>query len=197
MSLKLRNTTLPGVLLIEPKVFKDTRGFFMETYHKNKYEEVGICQNFVQDNYSHSGLGTLRGLHYQLKHPQGKLIYVIRGEIFDVAVDIRSGSSTFGQWVGLILSSENKKQVFIPEGFAHGFCVLSKTADVLYKCTDIYYPDDEYGIIWSDPTVGINWPIKTPTISDKDKQYDELFEIANTNLPVFPSQPNRASTKKG
>ncbi|GJQ58399.1 MAG: dTDP-4-dehydrorhamnose 3,5-epimerase [Candidatus Scalindua sp. AMX11] len=185
MSLKIQETSLPGVLLIEPKVFKDSRGFFMETFHKGKYEEGGIDQDFVQDNYSHSSSGTLRGLHYQLKHPQGKLVYVITGEIFDVAVDIRYGSPTFGQWGGFTLSSENRRQVYIPEGFAHGFCVLSESADVLYKCTDVYKPDDEYGIMWSDQTMSIEWPVIKPNVSDKDRQYSELREIPSHHLPLF------------
>jgi dTDP-4-dehydrorhamnose 3,5-epimerase len=187
MSLKIQKTALPGVILIEPKIFKDSRGFFMETFHKGKYEEAGIDQDFVQDNYSHSSSGTLRGLHYQLKHPQGKLIYVITGEIFDVAVDIRYGSPTLGQWAGFTLSSENRRQVFIPEGFAHGFCVLSEAADVLYKCTDLYKPDDEYGIVWSDKTVGIEWPVAKPTVSDKDRDYPGLREVPSHHLPIFIS----------
>ncbi|MCP5003072.1 MAG: dTDP-4-dehydrorhamnose 3,5-epimerase [Planctomycetes bacterium] len=187
MPVEFQKTTLPGVLLIGPQVYKDSRGFFMETFHKGKYKEVGIDQNFVQDNYSHSSSGTLRGLHYQLKHPQGKLIYVISGEIFDVAVDIRHGSPTFGQWEGFSLSSENRRQVYIPGGFAHGFCVLSESADVLYKCTDAYMPDDEYGIVWSDETVGIRWPVKEPTVSDKDRQSPGLREIPISHLPVFAS----------
>ncbi|MDR4503877.1 MAG: dTDP-4-dehydrorhamnose 3,5-epimerase [Candidatus Scalindua sp.] len=187
MSLKIEKTTLPGVLLIDPVIFRDSRGFFMETFHKGKYEEVGIDQDFVQDNYSRSCQGTLRGLHYQLQHPQAKLIYVIRGEIFDVAVDIRYGSPTFGKWAGFSLSSENRRQVFIPEGFAHGFCVVSETADVLYKCTDVYHPDDEYGIFWSDQKMGIGWPVTEPTVSDKDKQYPRLREVPAAHLPVFTS----------
>ncbi len=185
MTLTVKKTTLPGVLLINPVVFKDSRGFFMETFHKGKYGEAGIEKEFVQDNYSYSSSGTLRGLHYQLKHPQAKLIYVITGEIFDVAVDIRYGSPTFGQWEGFILSSENRRQIFIPEGFAHGFCVLSETADVLYKCTDVYKPDDEYGILWSDQTVGIDWPVTKPTVSDKDCESPGLGEVPTSHLPVF------------
>ena len=149
----------------------------METFHQRKYAEGGIDRIFVQDNLSHSKRGTIRGLHYQLRHPQGKLVYVITGEIFDVAVDIRFGSPYFGKWVGSLLSSENKRQIFIPEGFAHGFCVMSKTADVLYKCSDLYAPDDDRGLFWADPTIGIDWPIKTPILSKKDSQNPRLAHI--------------------
>lgn len=185
MSIKYSKTDLSDVLLIEPRVFKDSRGFFMETFHQKKYAEAGIDHDFIQDNYSHSTQGTLRGLHYQLKQPQAKLIYVITGEIFDVAVDIRRGSPGFGKWVGQYLSRENKRQLFIPEGFAHGFCVISETADVLYKTTDLYNPDDEYGVLWSDPTVGIDWPVGEPIISEKDRQFPGLKEIPETDLPVY------------
>ncbi len=177
-------TKLPGVFFIEPVVFEDNRGFFMETYHHERYRQGGIDPTFVQDNYSHSRQGILRGLHYQLKNPQAKLVYVITGEIFDVAVDVRRGSPTFGEWVGMRLSQENKRQMYIPQGFAHGFCVLSKTADVMYKCTDLYVPGDEHGILWSDPTVGIIWPIKTPILSDKDSQNPQLGKISKEFLPL-------------
>lgn len=146
---------------------------------------MGFHEVFVQDNHSHSERGTLRGLHYQLKHAQAKLVYVVRGEIFDIAVDIRQGSPTFGEWTGSILSEENKCQHFIPEGFAHGFCVLSETADVLYKCTDLYAPGDEYGIIWSDPTIAIDWPTDNPILSEKDSCYPELKDIPEELLPVY------------
>ena len=185
MSIKYIKTDIPGVMLLEPKVFKDSRGFFMETFHQNKYAEMGIDHAFIQDNYSHSTQGTLRGLHYQLKHPQEKLIYVITGEIFDVAVDIRQGSPTFGQCVGEYLSDQNKRQIFIPEGFAHGFCVTSETADVLYKTTDLYNPDDEYGVLWSDPDIGVDWPVEVPIVSDKDKQYPRLRNAIETQLPIY------------
>ena len=137
----------------------------------------------MQDNCSHSRTGTLRGLHYQLKHAQGKLIYVVTGEIFDVAVDIRRSSSTFGQWLGARLSNQNKRQIFIPPGFAHGFCVLSQTTDVIYKCTDLYTPEDEYGISWADPQLGIQWPEKNPILSEKDSQYPNLADIPEDYLP--------------
>lgn len=185
MSIKFIKTSLPGVIIIEPEVFKDSRGFFLETFHQKKYAEGGIIKSFVQDNYSRSLKGTLRGLHYQLKHPQAKLVYVTAGEIFDVVVDIRRGSPTFGKWVGTYLSSENMRQLFIPEGFAHGFCVLSETADFFYKCTDLYAPDDDYGILWSDTTLGINWPVNDPLISPKDSKHPKLTEINEELLPVY------------
>ncbi len=183
MTLKCTEKSLPGVLLIEPKAFKDDRGFFLEVYHWQKYLATGMDKPFVQDNHSHSCRGTLRGLHYQLKHPQGKLIYVIRGEVFDVAVDIRRGSSTFGQWTGTILSEKTKRQLFIPEGFAHGFCVISETADVVYKCTDLYAPGDEYGILWSDPVIGIDWPVEYPILSQKDAESPRLMDVPEELIP--------------
>ena len=157
----------------------------METFHQKKYAEAGIDHAFIQDNYSHSTRGTLRGLHYQLEHPQAKLVYVIKGEIYDVAVDIRRGSPGFGKWTGQYLSCKNKRQIFIPEGFAHGFCVISETADVLYKATDLYKPDDEYGVLWSDPTIRIDWPIKVPIVSNKDKQFPGLQDVPEQHLPIY------------
>ncbi len=185
MSIKRIETDLPGVLLVEPRVFEDSRGFFMETFHQKKYAEAGIDHTFIQDNYSHSTRGTLRGLHYQLNHPQGKLVYVITGEIYDVAVDIRRGSPKFGKWTGQYLSDKNRRQIFVPEGFAHGFCVLSETADVLYKTTDLYYPDDEYGVLWSDPSIAIDWPVEVPVVSDKDKLFPGLNEAPEKHLPIY------------
>jgi dTDP-4-dehydrorhamnose 3,5-epimerase len=186
MSVKATVTELPGVIIIEPRVFRDARGFFWETFHGEKYARLGINNTFVQDNHSHSAKGILRGLHYQLKHPQGKLIYVVRGEIFDVAVDIRRGSPTFGRWTGEIISSENKRQIYVPEGFAHGFYVLSKEADVIYKCTDLYASGDEYGILWSDPAININWPIAgDPLLSEKDSQYPLLNDLPEEHLPLY------------
>ncbi len=185
MSIKYTETDLPGVLLIEPRAFEDSRGFFMETFHQKKYADAGIDYSFIQDNYSHSTRGTLRGLHYQLDHPQGKLVYVITGEIYDVAVDIRRGSPSFGKWTGQYLSDKNRRQIFVPEGFAHGFCVLSETADVLYKTTDLYNPGDEYGVLWSDSSIGINWPVDVPVVSDKDKQFSGLKETPEANLPIY------------
>ena len=157
----------------------------METYHQIRYSDTGIKGTFVQDNLSHSILGTLRGLHYQLHHAQAKLVQVINGAIFDVAVDIRQGSPSFGQWTGVHISDENRHQIFVPEGFAHGFCVLSETADVIYKCTDFYVLDDEGGILWSDPGIGIDWPIADPLLSDKDSQYPCLKDVPPGRLPVY------------
>jgi dTDP-4-dehydrorhamnose 3,5-epimerase len=183
--MKWKHTSLPGVMLIEPQVFTDPRGFFMETYHQKKYTAGGFDRVFIQDNLSHSQRGTLRGLHYQLKNAQAKLIYAVTGEIFDVAVDIRRGSPTFGQWVGNLISAENKRQVIIPEGFAHGFSVLSDFADVLYKCTDFYDPEDEYGIFWGDPAIGIDWKVENPVLSEKDRQHPKLKDVPEERLPVY------------
>ncbi|MFC1516628.1 dTDP-4-dehydrorhamnose 3,5-epimerase [Thermodesulfobacteriota bacterium] len=178
-------TTFEGLFIVEPKIFSDNRGFFTETYHKAKYQESGIPQIFIQDNLSSSVQNTLRGLHYQIKKPQAKIVQVIVGAIFDVAVDIRVGSPTFGKWAGVHLSEKNMRQLFIPEGFAHGFCVLSETALVTYKCSDFYHPEDEGGIIWSDPDIGIDWPAENPIISEKDMHYPRLSELSPGQLP-FP-----------
>lgn len=188
--MKVHKTKLPGVILLEPKVFGDPRGYFLETYHQEKYAAAGLQKPFVQDNHSFSGRGILRGLHYQLQYPQGKLLYVLTGEIYDVAVDIRRGSPTFGQWEPFNLSAENKRQLFIPEGFAHGFYVVSDGADVLYKCTDLYHPEDDRGILWSDPNLGIDWPIpegENPKLSPKDEKYSALGEVPEAELPVYLS----------
>ena len=182
--MKVSELELPGVILVEPKVFEDDRGFFMETYHAERYAEYGMQGKFVQDNHSKSVKGTLRGLHYQLGHPQGKLVRVTQGEVFDVAVDVRRGSPHFGKWVGVTLSAENKRQFYIPEGFAHGFCVMSETAEFLYKCTDYYAPDEERGIIWNDPDISIDWPVKAPLLSEKDKNWPVLVN-AEDDLPRF------------
>jgi len=184
MDVNIKQLEIPGVFLIEPVSFEDNRGYFLETFHQKKYKAAGIDQAFVQDNHSHSTQNVLRGLHYQLKHPQGKLIYAVTGTIFDVAVDIRKNSSTFGQWAGATLSAENKRQIYIPKGFAHGFVVLSESADVIYKCTDLYAPGDEYGILWSDPEIGIDWPVENPILSQKDLENPGLKEISENNLPV-------------
>ena len=178
-------TSIEGVLVIEPIVFMDNRGFFMETYNRNRYINAGINTLFVQDNLSYSVRGTVRGLHYQIRRPQAKLIQVITGEIFDVAVDIRPGSPTFGKWTGVHLSDRNRSQLFIPEGFAHGFCVLSETAHFLYKCSHFFAPDDEGGIIWSDPHIGIDWPVEDPIVSEKDKQLQCLAELNPNQLPFL------------
>ncbi|MCA9075572.1 MAG: dTDP-4-dehydrorhamnose 3,5-epimerase [Planctomycetaceae bacterium] len=167
--MKITPTQIPDVLLIEPQVHGDHRGFFMETYHKRKLAEAGFDITFVQDNLSRSQKGILRGLHYQIQHPQGKFVSVMRGEIFDVAVDMRRSSPTFGQWVGQILNDETRQTFYIPEGFAHGFYVLSDIADVLYKCTDFYAPEHERTVYWNDPDIGIDWPLtEPPVLSDKD-----------------------------
>jgi dTDP-4-dehydrorhamnose 3,5-epimerase len=181
--MKILTTPLEGVFVIEPQVFEDHRGFFMETYHQSRYQESGFHRIFVQDNLSFSARGTLRGLHYQIRKPQAKLVQVVTGEIFDVTVDIRPNSPTFSKWTGILLSEQNRRQVFIPEGFAHGFCVLSNTAHFLYKCSDFFNPYDEGGIVWSDPTIGIEWPIKDPVLSEKDKQLPQLSEILPRQLP--------------
>jgi dTDP-4-dehydrorhamnose 3,5-epimerase len=178
-------TKLPGTLVVEPRVFPDGRGYFFESYHRGRYSQHGIMDEFVQDNLSYSVKDTLRGLHYQSPHSQAKLVQVLSGEVFDVAVDIRSGSPTFGQWEGVILSSENRKQFYIPKGFAHGFCVLSDTAIFSYKCDDFYAPDCEGGVLWSDPDLGIDWPVSTPLLSEKDTRYTRLKEIPMERLPVF------------
>jgi dTDP-4-dehydrorhamnose 3,5-epimerase len=170
-------TDLRGVLLIEPDVFKDARGFFLETYHERKYQEGGIAGPFVQDNHSYSSRGTLRGLHAQLTRPQGKLVRAVEGEMFDVAVDIRRGSPTFGKWVGFVLSGDNFRQLWIPPGFAHGFCVLSEQVHVEYKCTDFYHRPDEVTVAWNDPEIGISWPVEAPTLSARDAAAPRLAEV--------------------
>jgi dTDP-4-dehydrorhamnose 3,5-epimerase len=170
-------TALPDVILVEPDVYKDDRGFFLETYHERKYAEGGIAGPFVQDNHSRSVQGTLRGLHAQIRHPQGKLVRAVEGEMFDVAVDIRRGSPTFGRWVGVRLSGENFRQLYVPPGFAHGFCVVSAQVHVEYKCTAFYDAADEISIAWDDPDIGIEWPIAKPIVSDKDERAPRLKEM--------------------
>ena len=168
-------TEIEGVFIIEPKVFGDERGFFMETYKQSDFEEAGLNYNFIQDNQSRSHKGVLRGLHYQKNFPQAKLVRVIQGEVFDVAVDLRKDSKTYGKWVGVILSAENKKMFMIPRGFAHGFLVLSDTAEFVYKCDELYHPEDEGGIMWDDPDVNISWPLnEEPSLSEKDKEHPLL-----------------------
>jgi len=183
--MKVLTTELPGVVLIEPTAYRDQRGFFLETYHAGKYRAAGVEGIFVQDNHSHSVRGTVRGLHAQCRRPQGKLVRVLRGEIFDVAVDIRPSSPSFRRWVGVRLSAESFQQLYIPPGFAHGFCVLSETADVEYKCTELYDPADEVGILWNDPELGITWPVREPILSQKDRAAPRLAELTDV-LPVFP-----------
>ena len=177
-------TAIEGLLIIEPQAFGDERGFFFESFSARRYAELaGISETFVQDNHSRSAAGVLRGLHYQLAHPQGKLVRVVAGEVFDVGVDLRRASPTFGCWVGVTLSASNKRQLWLPAGFAHGFFVRSEHAEVLYKATDYYQPGDEYCLAWDDPTVGIEWPLDgvVPLLSDKDRR-----ALALDALPVFP-----------
>ncbi len=174
------DTEIADVKIIEPTVFGDARGYFMETYSEKEFSDAGISVKFVQDNESRSRKGVLRGLHFQKKNPQGKLVRVIEGEVFDVAVDLRKASATFGKWVGVTLSAENKKQFYIPEGFAHGFVVLSETASFVYKCTRLYAPGDEGGLLWNDPQVGICWPVGenfTPILSEKDTKNPTLDKL--------------------
>lgn len=176
--MNITETTLPGVLIIEPRVFGDDRGFFMETYNAARFREHGLPETFVQDNHSRSARGVLRGLHYQLPNPQGKLVRAVRGSIFDVAVDIRRDSETFGRWVGVELSEENRRQLWIPEGFAHGFCVISDLADVVYKCTALYDGPNDHVIRWNDPRLAIEWPVTNPLLSPKDADAPTLADAA-------------------
>ncbi len=187
--MKFNLTDLEGVILVEPEVYGDDRGFFLETYHEKRYVAGGIPDRFVQDNHSKSKRGTLRGLHAQLNNPQGKLVRAVEGEIFDVAVDVRRGSPTFGKWVGETLSAENFRQLYVPSGFVHGFCVLSESAQVEYKVTDFYDREDEYGIIWNDPDINIDWPIQEPLLSDRDRAAPSLRDIED-RLPVYEPSPS-------
>jgi dTDP-4-dehydrorhamnose 3,5-epimerase len=175
--LKVTETNLPGVLIIEPKVFQDVRGFFLETFSAARYESVGVLGPFVQDNHSRSLKGTVRGLHLQVSKPQGKLMRAVSGSMLDVAVDVRVGSPTFGKWTSALLSGDNFKQLYVPPGFAHGFAVLSDTVDVEYKCTDYYDPNDEVAIAWNDPAIGIEWPVEQPILSGRDKDARPLAEL--------------------
>ena len=182
--MRVTPTGIPGVVVIEPDIHADSRGFFIETYHADRYRQYGIAGPFVQDNHSRSLTGTLRGLHLQLQRPQGKLIRVIEGEIFDVAVDVRRGSPTFGRWVGVTLTAASFKQVYVPPGFAHGFCVVSAIAQVEYKCTDIYDPASEIGIAWNDHALGISWPVTDPVLSSRDGRHPTLAEVTE-QLPKW------------
>ena len=178
--IKVTTCDIEGLYVIEPKVFVDERGYFMETYSQREFEEEGLNMHFVQDNQSKSSKGVLRGLHFQIKHPQGKLVRCISGEVFDVAVDIRKGSKTFGQWFGVKLSAENKKQFYVSPGFAHGFVVLSDEAEFFYKCTDFYHPGDEGGIKFDDPAIGINWPVDDPSeliLAERDLNWPDLQSL--------------------
>lgn len=182
--MKFIPTEMPGVILVEPQVFRDARGFFLETYQRRKFAEGGIDVRFVQDNHSRSSRGTLRGLHLQRTRMQGKLIRAVQGEIYDVAVDVRRNSPYYKKWLGVALSAENFLQLYIPPGFAHGFCVTSETAEIEYKCTDYYAPEDELTVLWSDPSLGIDWPVSDPLLSAKDRAGRTLDEIEQL-LPRF------------
>ena len=187
MPVKFEPTELKGVTLCIPEVFRDARGFFMETYHAAKYMDGGVRAVFVQDNRSCSSKGVLRGLHYQLHKPQSKLVSCVRGEIFDVAVDIRRGSPTFGKWAGALLSEANGHQLFIPGGFAHGFCVLSESGEIAYKCSEFYDARDDRGLRWNDSALGIAWPLTAePVLSGKDAALPFLADIPESQLPVYP-----------
>ncbi len=176
--MQVTRSDIPEVLIIEPRVFADARGFFKETYQRNRFADVGIAAEFVQDNVSRSRRGTLRGLHFQIRHPQGKLVQALSGRIVDVAVDLRRNSPTFGKWTAVELSDENHRQIYVPPGFAHGFCVLSESADIFYKCTDYYYPEHERTLLWNDPAVGIRWPLEVePILSEKDRRGTPLASI--------------------
>lgn len=183
--MKVVDLALPEVKRIEPDVFGDARGYFMESFQAERYAQAGIVGPFVQDNLSYSRLGVLRGLHYQYPNAQGKLVQILRGEVFDVAVDIRRGSPTFGRWVGEHLDATHHRQLWVPPGFAHGFCVLSETAQFAYKCTDYYAPDSERGLRWDDPDIGIRWPIQPEEVSSKDEKAPFLADISADALPVM------------
>lgn len=177
--------SLPGACLIEPSVFRDERGFFFESYHEEKYVEQGIPSRFVQDNHARSGRGTLRGLHYQINRPQAKLCRVVAGEVLDVIVDVRHGSPYFGRYESAVLSAENMRQLFVPPGFAHGYLVLSETAEFLYKCSEFYVPEWDRGIAWNDPQIAIIWGIENPILSAKDRIHPKLSEVAPSDLPSY------------
>jgi len=186
--MKITELQPAGVLLIEPDVYGDERGFFMETYRQDKYHDAGMHCRFVQDNFSSSIQGSIRGLHFQIQYPQAKLVQAAYGEIYDVAIDIRPGSPSFGRYAGVSLSAKNRRQLFVPEGFAHGFCVLGETACVMYKCSDYYHPEDEMGILWNDPEIGIKWPVTSPIVSAKDSAHLPLSGLSAAQLPVLPGR---------
>jgi dTDP-4-dehydrorhamnose 3,5-epimerase len=183
--LKRIETSLPDVCEIHPNVFRDARGFFLETYHQQRFADIGITERFVQDNHSRSGKGTLRGLHFQLHHPQAKICRVIEGEALDIAVDIRVGSPHFGKWASVLLSDKAQNQIYIPAGFAHGFLALTDTVQFLYKCSDFYDPKDERGVLWSDPALAIQWGVENPLISEKDSKCPLLANISKELLPHY------------
>ncbi|HEY4956135.1 MAG TPA: dTDP-4-dehydrorhamnose 3,5-epimerase [Gemmatimonadaceae bacterium] len=182
--MQVDRTDIPGVLLVTPRLWPDARGFFLESFNEKDFFLAGLPMRFVQDNHSRSKEGVLRGLHYQLGTPQGKIVSVIHGKVFDVAADIRRGSPTFGKWVGVVLDDVRRQSLWIPPGFAHGFCALSNDADVLYKCTDYYDPPSERGIRWDDPLLGVRWPIDRPMVSEKDAGYAPL-SLERNDLPVY------------
>ncbi len=188
--MKVTETEFSEVFIIEPAIYTDERGYFLETWNMPRYRDAGMSANFVQDNLSFSTRGVLRGLHFQNPNGQGKLISTIRGEVFDVVVDVRVGSPTFGKWLGVSLSEENNRQIFIPPGFAHGFCVTSDAALFSYKCTDIYNPKTEISVLWNDPDIGIKWPVNEPIVSDKDSQALPLSGIERQRLPSY-SKPGK------
>jgi dTDP-4-dehydrorhamnose 3,5-epimerase len=185
--MRVIETALPGVLVIEPRVFGDERGYFYESYHEARFQELGIHTRFVQTNVSQSARGVLRGLHYQWPHPQAKLVSVLHGEVYDVAVDVRQGSPTFGQWVGVMLSGENHRHLWIPEGFAHGFCVVSASATFTYQCSALYDPAGDSAIRWNDEGIAIDWPVSQPLLSAKDLRAPALSEVSAERLPVYTS----------
>lgn len=185
MQLQRFDTSIPEVYLVQPRVFRDSRGFFLESYHRMKFAEIGITEEWVQDNHSRSARGVLRGLHYQLRRPQAKLCRVVEGEVLDVAVDIRVGSPWFGRWVSVVLSAETQNQIYIPPGFAHGFVALSEAAQFLYKCSDFYEPLDERGIAWNDPDLNIAWGISSPVLSERDQRHPFLATIPQESLPAY------------
>ncbi len=192
MELHRFETSIPGVFLVQPMVYRDARGFFVESYHRTKFAEIGIRDEFVQDNHSRSRRGVLRGLHYQLRRPQAKLCRVVEGEVLDVAVDIRAGSPFFGRWVSAVLSAEAQNQIYLPGGFAHGFVALSESAQLLYKCSDFYDPSDERGIAWNDPDLSIAWGVSSPVLSERDQKHPLLAEIPKEFLPVYRAGNDRS-----
>jgi len=183
--MKVIETSLPGVIVLQPDRHGDSRGFFLETYREDRLQQFGINAHFVQDNHSRSSRGILRGLHYQLTQPQGKLVRVARGAVFDVAVDVRRGSPNFGQWYGTVLDEDNMHMMYIPPGFAHGFVVLTDIADFIYKCTDYYHPQSEQGILWNDPDIGIKWPLGDVQLSEKDANNSTLKDQTQKSLPPY------------
>lgn len=192
--MQLIETSLPGVVLVEPTVFQDDRGFFLETFNAERFKALGLPTTFLQDNRSRSRRGVLRGLHYQLRHPQGKLVGVTRGSVFDVAVDIRRGSPTFGRWTSVVLTDECPRFLWIPPGFAHGFCALSETVELSYKCTELYDPADDRGVLWNDARIGVDWPIASPALSPKDSRLPPL-DPNRADLPVFGTHEDPATRR--